>query len=177
MFKRKKKRKIDNRVLWKGKQIDNDKWVICRCLISYKGLVYLGQCGRHINTFVMLDPNTICQYTHTKDNNKNPIFEIEKCPHHWENDCVVNILITNGVKPNKTTAIEHQRVIIDFLNCLNKLILRKTRLKKTKTNPIVCVNKINELNIAYNIKFFLFGCLTDFIRYNKPNAENKNNTE
>ena len=40
-----------------------------------------------------------------------------------------------------------------------------------------CNNKINELNIAYNIKFFLFGCLTDFIRYNKPNAENKNNTE
>lgn len=75
MFKRKKKRKIDNRVLWKGKRIDNGKWAICRCLISYKGLMYLGQCGRYINTSVMLDSNTICQYTHTKDDNKNPIFE------------------------------------------------------------------------------------------------------
>lgn len=63
MFKRKKKRKIDNKALWKGKRIDNGKWAICRCLISYKGLVYLGQYGRYINTSVMLDSNTICQYT------------------------------------------------------------------------------------------------------------------
>ena len=74
MFKRKKKRKIDNRVLWKGKRIDNDKWAICRCLISYKGLVCLGQCGRYINTSVMLDSNTIRLYTHIKDDNKNLIF-------------------------------------------------------------------------------------------------------
>lgn len=74
MFKRKKKRKIDNRVLWKGKRIDNDKWAICH-LISYKGFVYFSQCGYDINTPVILDSNTICQYTHTKDDNKNPIFE------------------------------------------------------------------------------------------------------
>lgn len=74
MFKRKKKRKIDNRVLWKGKQIDNDKWAICH-LIAYRGLVYLSLCGDITNTPVMLDPNTICQYTSTKDDNKNPIFE------------------------------------------------------------------------------------------------------
>lgn len=73
MFKRKKKRKIDNRVLWKGKRIDNDKWAICH-LISYRGLVYLGLCGHIINALVILDPDTICQYTHTKDDNKNPIF-------------------------------------------------------------------------------------------------------
>lgn len=74
MFKRKKKRKIDNRVLWKGKRIDNDKWAICH-LISYKGFVYLSQCGHNINTPVILDPNTVCQCTYTKDDSKNPIFE------------------------------------------------------------------------------------------------------
>ena len=75
MFKRKKKRKIDNKVLWKGKRIDNGKWAICRLVLSYKGFVYLSQCGHNINTSVILDPNTVCQYTHTKDDNKNPIFE------------------------------------------------------------------------------------------------------
>lgn len=74
MFKRKKKRKIDNRVLWKGKRIDNGKWAICH-LVSYKGFVYLSQYGHNINTSVILDSDTVCQCTYTKDDSKNPIFE------------------------------------------------------------------------------------------------------
>lgn len=36
--------------------------------------MYLGLCGHITNALVILDPDTICQYTHIKDDNKNLIF-------------------------------------------------------------------------------------------------------
>ena len=56
-------------------------------------------------------------------------------------------------------------------------MLKKSKLKNTNINPIVCVNKIKKLKIKLKIKFVLFGCLIVFIVNNSANAENKNKTE
>ena len=124
---------IEDRYLFRGKRIDNGKWVIRNCIDDgVTGQVFIHTVGNSVNEsdkvgeegclqFVAFEvaPATICQCTGLKDKNGNLI---------WEND-IVKDLFSDTAAPIRygsyqscfdSTKVEHVGFYVDWSGKYNK---------------------------------------------------------
>lgn len=88
---------MEDRYLFKGKRVDNGKWVIGNLVYSVykKDDICIGQYGNEIGMHTVI-PETICQCTGLKDKHGNLIWENDIGRYQWDGKTKTDVIVYDG---------------------------------------------------------------------------------